>query len=131
MKNKVKKNYYSLILLFVFLLLLYLLFNHTNFYIPCFFHKLTSLYCPGCGITRMFIFLFKLDFKNAFESNQLVFLLLPVLLIYFILEIRRLMTNKINFMNSKKFKIAWIFLTILALLFGILRNTDEFSFLSP
>ena len=108
-----------------------LLIKYTEFSIPCIVHKLTGFYCPGCGITRMFLYLFELDFKSAFLSNQLVFILLPLLFIYFVLEIRYIITNKQNVMNDKKFNIVWLFLVIITIIYGILRNLKAFDFLAP
>ncbi len=79
----------------------------------------------------MFLYLFKLDFKSAFESNQLVFILLPLFFIYFVLEVFFYMKNKQNFINSKKFNILWFFLIIIAIIYGILRNLKAFDFLAP
>ena len=33
--------------------------------IPCMFHQITGLYCPGCGVSRMCLALFRLDFVSA------------------------------------------------------------------
>lgn len=41
--------------------------------IPCFYYKTTGLYCPGCGISRMFIALFRFDVKAAFAYNPVCF----------------------------------------------------------
>ena len=41
------------------------------------FHQITGLYCPGCGVSRMCLALFRLDFVSAFRANAAIFLLLP------------------------------------------------------
>lgn len=51
----------------------------TGFSIPCVFRKLTGYLCPGCGTTGMCLNFLKLDFKAAFEYNEAVFCLLPLL----------------------------------------------------
>ncbi|MDE6434128.1 MAG: DUF2752 domain-containing protein [Lachnospiraceae bacterium] len=51
-------------------------FQYTGLAIPCPFHKLTWLKCPGCGITGMCIALIQLDFKEAFLCHPVLFLLL-------------------------------------------------------
>lgn len=56
-----------------------------NVGIPCIFYKITGLKCPGCGITRMLLSIWKLDFRSAYEANQMIFILQPVLY-YFIAE---------------------------------------------
>lgn len=46
--------------------------------IPCVFHQLTGLMCPGCGVTRMFLSLLHGEIREAFSYNAAVFCLLPV-----------------------------------------------------
>ena len=43
--------------------------------LPCFYYKTTGLLCPGCGVTRMFLSLAKLDIASAFSSNPAAFIL--------------------------------------------------------
>ena len=45
--------------------------------IPCMFHTITGLYCPGCGVSRMCLSLLSLDFQSAFQANAAVMLILP------------------------------------------------------
>ena len=56
-----------------------------NVGIPCIFYKITGLKCSGCGITRMLLSIWKLDFRSAYEANQMIFILQPVLY-YFIVK---------------------------------------------
>lgn len=92
-----------------------------GFGIPCPVHYFTGFKCPGCGVSRMFISLMKLDFKGAFEANRLLFLTLPVisalLIVYFVRFIRT-GSRKL----SKIEDIIYIVLVILFLLFGVVRN---------
>lgn len=104
------------------------LFLNNILKIPCFFHLVTGYYCPGCGITRMVISLFKFEFIQAFRYNPLLFLLLPLAVIYFGICWWRWLHNKQMY---KVPNFIWIFLLIVVLLFGLLRNTDLFHFLAP
>ncbi len=54
--------------------------------IPCLFHVLTDLKCPGCGITRMALSLLRLDLRSAFAWNAGIMLASPFLLFTFISE---------------------------------------------
>lgn len=93
-----------------------------NIGIPCIFYELTNLYCPGCGVTRMFFSLLKLDVYQAFRYNPLVFTYLVMYIIYKIINLKI------------KIKIPSYFsyiLLIIAIIFGILRNLEEFSYLKP
>ena len=112
-------------MVFLILLIVYYFLNQTVYLeIPCIFHKITGLYCPGCGITRMFFSLLNFKFYQAFRYNMLVFIMLFGYIFIKIIEI--LTKHKINFSNN--FQISLLVITIL---FGILRNIDTFSFLLP
>lgn len=94
----------------------------TNIGVPCVFHELTGLYCPGCGITRVALSVLRLDWIQAFRYNPLVFILLPLYAIYFVTH-RKNMTL-----------IAHVIMTvmlILTLIFGLLRNIPTFDWLAP
>ena len=48
----------------------YLIFvSLTGLGIPCPFHAVTGLHCPGCGVTRMCVALARLDFAAAWDAN--------------------------------------------------------------
>ncbi len=90
-----------------------------NIGIPCVIHTTTGLDCPGCGMTRATVSVFKLDFQSAFEYNPIVFLVIP-LLAYLILG------NLYAWVFQKKFKELPIYiiisLAILVIVFTIFRN---------
>lgn len=93
----------------------------TGLGIPCIFKRITGFKCPGCGITTMFTYLMKLDFLKAFESNRMLFILLPVLLLVFIKYIYvyiKLGKRELSKGQSVVVNISLVLLII----FGILRN---------
>jgi hypothetical protein len=47
---------------------------------PCPFYRLTGLYCPGCGSTRMLYFLLHGHPWLAFRQNPLALIVLPAVL---------------------------------------------------
>lgn len=107
----------------IFLIILYLIFyKKLGISIPCFFHKITGLYCPGCGITRMLESILKLNIYQAFRYNPLVFTYLIGYIIYKIINYR----HKIKLNNY--FIYVLLFITIT---FGILRNIPIFDYLKP
>ena len=116
----------------IFLLFLFYIFfcSHIIFEqflkIECPFLKYLHVFCPGCGITRMFISIINLDFYQAFRYNSLLFIFFIIFIIYFILSLF------INIKLSKKqiFKLSIILLSIV-LIYGILRNIPAFAFLAP
>lgn len=99
-----------------------------NISIPCIIYKITNLYCPGCGLTRMIKSLLNGEVYQAFRFNPLAFLLL-------ILGIIMLIFDKLYLKYSKHdVKIPtciYKILIALVLLYGILRNIPFFSFLKP
>lgn len=102
----------------------------THLGIPCVFNLVTGLYCPGCGISRMFISLAAFDFKAAFGYNAFVMTVGPFAVIYalrhYIIYILK------GSQKSGKFEFVLLVITlVLAIFFGILRNIPAFSFLAP
>lgn len=121
----------KIIIIIIALIIYYALSQILSFYIPCPIHYLTGYYCPGCGVTRMFTSIIKLDFYQAFHYNMLIFLLIPFFATYFIFQLSAYLKKKKNVMNGKSFNKMWITLVVVFLVFGILRNTNAFSFLAP
>lgn len=108
----------------------YLFVMITDIKVPCFFNLITGLYCPGCGISRMCISIINLDFKAAFSYNPLVFCLLPFFAfegIYSGIEY----VKKGSSYPGKIRKVIWMIVAIVVVVFGILRNINSFSILSP
>ena len=129
--KRIRKLILSLLIIIIMLIFFLYLNKNYGFYIPCLFHKLTNLYCPGCGITRCIVSLLKGNISEAFKYNQLVFILLPFLTVYFIYKIYLYLTNSQDKIIKKIPNITWIILLIITILFGILRNIKYFTFLRP
>ena len=55
-----------------------LLFFDIDVLIPCFFKTLFHFECYGCGMTTAFIKLLQFDVVGAFETNALLFVVLPI-----------------------------------------------------
>ena len=88
--------------------------------IPCVFHVVTGLKCPGCGVSRMCLALLRFDFAAAFHANAAIFLLLPLMaataarLIYVYIRYGRL--------RDKYAEIAIYGMIAVLVVFGVLRN---------
>jgi len=84
MRNRIKKTIVVSATVLLFGCAYAFLYSKTGFGIPCLFHLLTGYNCPGCGVTRMLISLFSLDFPAAFSYNACLFAITPVLLYLFV-----------------------------------------------
>ncbi|MBQ2307105.1 MAG: DUF2752 domain-containing protein [Clostridia bacterium] len=107
----------------------YVLYRLTGLGLPCVFHKITGLYCPGCGVTRMVVDLSRLRFAKAFSDNAVLFVLLPVWLAAMLILLFRRDSKRLE--ETRTFKILSIVSLILLIVFGVLRNLPAFRFLRP
>ncbi len=109
----------------------YLIFVRlTGLGIPCLLTLFTKGYCPGCGITRMFLALSRFDFAGAFRANALVMILLPTYLPFACARLVKYYKTGKN-EPSRAEKIYAVVAVVLIFAFWIMRNMDAFSFLAP
>ena len=129
-KIRSKKIVLNTVKLMLIGVLYYVWIMLTDIKIPCVFYMLTNKFCPGCGITRMFLALFKLDFVTAMKNNLLVFcliwpgLLWGVIKSFFYIKDGTVQTNLFE-------KICVMIIFVCTIVFWILRNTSYASFLQP
>ena len=94
--------------------------------IPCVFHLLTTLECPGCGITRAIVALSRLDIQTAFHYNKLSITVFPLFVLVLVCrEYRFIKTGDRNASQKKVRNAETILLTILfvaTVFYGIWRN---------
>jgi hypothetical protein len=113
------------------LLLLYFFVEPKNGILPkCFFHELTGLYCPGCGVQRSFHALLNGHILNAIDYNLLFILFLP-LIIFFILAFS---LGRKHPSTSFIYKPIFSFTVVIVVVsFWVLRNipVTPFSWLAP
>lgn len=95
----------------------------------CDFHRITSLYCPGCGGQRAFDSLLHGEWLIAFKSNMLIFLFLPFFTYaYFLLGLFFVFEKKELFARMPfPPKLGYVFLIVIILFFAI-RNLSIFPF---
>ena len=99
-------------------------------YVPCIFRKITHLYCPGCGITRMLAAILTGDFYQALRYNPLICILLPLAIVY-------LVDYLINQARGRKSLLVrtpnwvWILMIVALVIYGIMRNLSWFEYLAP
>ncbi len=102
--------------------LLYALFiGTTGQGLPCVFHTVTGLECPGCGVSRMCLALLRLDFAAAWSYNPAVMALLPLFgAVAADMSVRYVLTGK--FREDRFCSIALVFSAVVLTVFGVLRN---------
>jgi hypothetical protein len=130
MKNRIKKLLITSITIIIVGVLYSIFWRATGIAIPCVFHKVTGLYCPGCGVSRMSVSLLHLEFYKAFRYNPGVMVILPFLFIYFIEWSTKYIRGE-SLELSKKQKVFFEIIAVLLVVYGILRNIPKFSYLAP
>ena len=113
------------------LLLLYFFVEPKNGILPkCFFHELTGLYCPGCGVQRSFHALLNGHVLTAIDYNMLFILFLP-LIIFFILAFSLGRKHPATSFIYKPFFSFTVVIVVVS--FWVLRNipVTPFSWLAP
>lgn len=100
--------------------------------IPCFFHKATGLYCPGCGATRGTWHLLHGDIMKALDSNAL----LPLILGIICYELTRTLAKMLFAKQLPAIQVPRPLLYVIigiVLLFAVARNLSyqPFAWLAP
>jgi hypothetical protein len=84
---------------------------------PCVFHRLTGLWCPGCGTTRALHQLVHGNLTAAFHLNPLAISMLPVA------------GYLVARGDSRALKPVWIWALLgVIVAFGVLRNIPAYPF---
>lgn len=95
--------------------------QRTGLAVPCLMHLVTGLKCPSCGVTGMCVALMQLDFATAYQRNQVLFVLAPVLgIVFFKYLMDYIKTGKWQ-LNRLQKGILYVSIAILVI-FGIVRN---------
>jgi hypothetical protein len=99
---------------------------------PCLFHRLTGLYCPGCGTTRAFYHLVRGEPLAAVGSNPLLLVALP-LLILAVLERRQTGAGCASLRRIIHSPVTGWGFAVVTILFAVLRNLPlgPFRWLAP
>ena len=122
MKQRIIKVVKIYLILFIIFIGYYFIHKFTGFGIPCPFYKLTGYKCPGCGITHCLFDILNLRFKEAFNDNQLVFIMLPFIALYYFYQTYLYIYDKKDQILVKIPKVFKITILIITLLFGVIRN---------
>ncbi len=125
MKSRLIRVIKIYLLLLIIFISYYVVNKKYGLYIPCFFHEITGLKCPGCGITSCLFHLVNLNIKEAFNSNPLVFIYLPFIAGYFLYETYLYVYDKQDKFLKKIPNYVWIIVLLITIIYGILRNIYE------
>ena len=87
--------------------------------VPCMFHKVTGLQCPGCGVTRMILALSKLDLQTALRANAFLTVTLPYLTALLLYSAYKWIRNE---KAGAKVEASAVIYCIGLILFGVIRN---------
>lgn len=124
LKKRLKKAALFVPLLFV-LGLVGVWLSETGHGIPCIFHAVTGLQCPGCGVTRMLSALLHGDWRGAWESNAAVLTLSPVLAgLVGLSLVRWIRTGSARL--PRRADAVTVVCVVLLLLFTVARNLPAF-----
>ena len=108
----------------------YVFVTVSGFGIPCVINKVFDIYCTGCGISRMFVALFHGDIRSAAEYNLFALIFIVPALIF--TAIRTVKYVRHNTTTYNRIEMALIiFAAICAIVFTVLRNLPQFSYLAP
>jgi len=113
------------------ILLLYFFVEPKNGILPkCFFHQLTGLYCPGCGVQRSFHALLNGHILTAINYNLLFILFLPLIIYFIILFLWGKKHPATSVIYRANFSMTVV---IVVISFWVLRNLPfaPFSWLAP
>lgn len=102
----------------------YCVVRFTDLGISCPFKALTGFRCPGCGISRMLIAMSKGDFSTAFDCNQVLFFMIPLLVICAV--VRVVFVPEFLSPKSKFYRYSTVCAIIVLLAFDVLRNVFKF-----
>ncbi|MCQ2484835.1 MAG: DUF2752 domain-containing protein [Clostridia bacterium] len=98
-----------------------LIYLKSGFAIPCVFHLITGLQCPGCGTTRMLASLVRLDFRSAWHYNPVVLAMSPMIVCIIIRDTVQWIKNGRTKSSKIENYILYVMFAVLVI-FGIVRN---------
>ena len=79
-----------MLIITAYFIVAYTLMKYFN--ITCVFLEFVGIPCPGCGMTRAFISLMKLDFYSALKYNAVIFFM-PYVFAYILFDFKHKIHN--------------------------------------
>ena len=96
-----------------------------NPFLPCVFHAITGLYCPGCGMTRALHALVHFDLPRAIHMNAFFILSAPILGLLTLRHFRPLPASLETLIKPLANPWPWV---VAVPLFAVLRNLPWYPF---
>ena len=94
----------------------------TGYGIPCLFYKITGWKCPGCGMTRAVVEIWKGNFKEALQYNFLSLTIWPFICLYLLYRLVREELHKGEEFHTWEYAVL-IGLLIVIIGYAYMRNT--------
>ena len=130
MKQRILRILRPMVILVTIGLLYTLLHQTVGLSIPCPIYTVTGLYCPGCGVTRLFWHLMKWEWAEALSSNVVVFCLLPSFILGTAYHIYRYIRYGSTQLSKLENGVVWA-VVVLLLVFCVIRNIFPIDILVP
>ncbi|MDE6785155.1 MAG: DUF2752 domain-containing protein [Ruminococcus sp.] len=86
----------------------------------CIFHRLTGIWCPGCGNTRSVAAMFEFDFLLALRNNAAIPFLAICLLCLYLELIADISGRKVRILPRKTW--IWCIVIMLFVIYYVIRN---------
>lgn len=121
MKQRLYSDLKKLAFILIIGIIYYIWVLFTDHRIPCVFNLITGLLCPGCGVTRMIVYISKLDFANAYACNKMMFVTWPLIVAFILYNRIRYIRTGSSLMPvwTQVLMIAYI---VVLILFAVIRN---------
>ncbi|NDV67659.1 DUF2752 domain-containing protein [Dysgonomonas sp. 25] len=85
-KYAIDNNFTTLVVVYAVIAIILKSLSIVDITIPCLWTKIFGFHCPGCGLTTATIELIHLRPVAAFETNPLVYIVVPAILYYVITD---------------------------------------------
>lgn len=129
MRRRLEKVVKKLVIIAVIGIVYAIWMLKTSIGIPCPIRFITGFRCPGCGISHMCISLLHGEIREAFYSNRIVFLLLPIMVVIIVRQLYRYIRYGRERLDRGENIMVGI-MVILLLVWGIIRNLPVFYYLN-
>lgn len=120
-KVRIKKIFLILTPIFTVGLLYAIFIEMTGLGLDCIIYENTGIKCPSCGITRMCMNILHCNFEAAFAHNQLLFVTLPIALLWMLYKVMIYIKTGNN-SNNKFENLCIYFFLVAVVIFSVIRN---------